>query len=169
MGAYKLDIGDRNHYLRWDGSALTVKGLISVDNLSAINADLGNITAGNIRGTRFQVGAGTDQDIFFEDSGIRLYDAASNYLRFYKLGVGDLYIYLTTNGVYLKNSNNFLKVQVGGSNYTWDFKSTGCFELPTLDSAPAATQGEFAYNATNDRPTFRNVSAWRHWVGVASW
>lgn len=48
-GAYKLNIGDTDNYLKWDGAILNVKGLVSVDALSAINADLGTCTAGIVK------------------------------------------------------------------------------------------------------------------------
>ncbi|MBA7495757.1 hypothetical protein ES702_06346 [subsurface metagenome] len=59
MGAYKLNIGDANHYLKWTGLKLEIKG---------------DMLAGTISGTRFNVGKGTDEDIYFEDSGVRMYD-----------------------------------------------------------------------------------------------
>ncbi len=45
---YKFNIGVASKYLKWDGAALTIKGLVSADALSALNADLGHITAGDI-------------------------------------------------------------------------------------------------------------------------
>jgi hypothetical protein len=62
-GAYKLNLGDSTKYLKWDGSALTIRGTlnadditagtigaarISVTNLAAISANLGTITAGSL-------------------------------------------------------------------------------------------------------------------------
>jgi len=52
---------------------------IDVTSLSAINATLGTVHSGTIYssliyGTRFRIGDGTDEDIYFEDSAIRMYD-----------------------------------------------------------------------------------------------
>ena len=49
VNKYKLNIGSLNNYIKWDGSALQIKG-------------------------RLNIGAGTDEDIYFEDSEIRMYD-----------------------------------------------------------------------------------------------
>lgn len=119
--------GDATHYIQWNGSTLTIKGLVSADALSVLNANLGTITAGNITlntsgyirssgktygaalagfylgyhstaykmdvgnasnwirwdGTslqikgRLSVGSATNEDIYFEDSAIRMYDFLS--------------------------------------------------------------------------------------------
>ena len=49
---YKIYIGNATNYFKWDGSALTIKG-------------------------RLNIGAGTNEDIYFEDSEIRMYDYLS--------------------------------------------------------------------------------------------
>lgn len=48
---------------------------ISVTSLSAINANLGTVTAGIINGAEFRVGGyGSDQEIYFKDSAVYMYD-----------------------------------------------------------------------------------------------
>ena len=61
-------------------------GSIYCTNLAAINALLGTVHSGTIYGTRFRVGGGSNEDIYFEDSGIRMYDAGSHVIVFYKSG-----------------------------------------------------------------------------------
>ncbi|MBA7555697.1 hypothetical protein ES705_48378 [subsurface metagenome] len=47
---------------------------------------------------------------------------------------------------------------------------TGALGLPPIWSAPSGGfQGSFAYNSANDRPTFHNIGAWRHWIGLSNW
>jgi len=47
---------------------------LSVTSLSAISATLGTVSAGTISGTRLKIGSGTNEDIYFEDSGIAKID-----------------------------------------------------------------------------------------------
>ncbi|GAI63373.1 unnamed protein product, partial [marine sediment metagenome] len=69
--------------------------------LRAINANIGNITAGTIRGVRFRIGGGTNEDIYFEDSGIRMYDAGGRTINIYKAGYKYLQLALgSTAGKY---------------------------------------------------------------------
>jgi hypothetical protein len=117
---------------------------LNVTTLSAITANLGTITAGVISGTRFNIGAGTDEDIYFMDSGIRLYDGGSAYLRFYKSGVGQFTLNLTSGAVRLM-ADGYMEItssvsptfiNVVGKNFY--FYSAGFFKLPTIASAPSA-------------------------------
>ena len=180
--------GDATHYIQWTGVALQVKGIVSADVLSAINANIGNITAGNIRGTRFQVGGGTNEDIYFEDSAIRMYDGISlNFreirLKYSTVDFGRFYYRKSSpyisglefvagsyKGIFQIQDDGDLFIGNKGASERWFiFRDHGTFVIPALASAPAGWQGSFAYNETDDRPCFYNVSAWRHWVGVAGW
>lgn len=160
MGAYKINIGDANHYLKWTGSKLEIKG---------------DILAGTISGTRFNVGGGVGEDIYFKDSGIRLSDAGNAYLYFTKPYYSSFYIHLSLDHTYiysfgqmhLKGATSPLNLMAGGRSL--NFYDTGELAFPLLTSAPAGAKGRFAYNSTNDRPAFHNVGAWRHWIGLASW
>lgn len=155
-GVTKLSIGSSTKYMKWDGVALTIKGLVSLDSLSVLNSNLGTITAGNItlntsgfiRTTgkdnyadttagfflgydggyklnignasnwlkwtgselqikgRLSVGGGTNEDIYFEDSTIRLYDFGAGG------GAG-------TKGVALRySSDDFLKIYYYPAGHT---------------------------------------------------
>jgi len=92
---YKLNIGDATKYLKWDGAALTIKGLVSSDALSALNADLGTITAGNITLNASGFIRTTGKDSYADtDAGFWLgYDIDK-----YKLNIGDATKYLKWNG-----------------------------------------------------------------------
>jgi len=72
---------------------------INVDNLASIKAILGTVHAGTIYGTRIRVGGGEDEDILFEDSGIRFYDVSSNHLRMYKSGLQYIDFFVGIGGV----------------------------------------------------------------------
>jgi len=248
MGAYKLNIGDATHYLKWDGAKLTIKGLvgdITLENTGFIRTSgkdtyadpdsgfwlgydvdryklnigdtnyylkwtgsllqiKGDMLAGTISGTRFNVGSESNEDIYFVDSGIHMYDFfASQYYRvgFKKdaltfcniynqtiLGVSSGIIFQAGSyfaGYRIQNDNrgfltvgNF-EIEINAAsdkliiapNSDKDFilYGTGELALPLLTSAPTGAKGRFAYNSTDDRPVFKNVGAWRHWVGVAGW
>jgi len=126
---FKLNIGDGENYLKWTGFKLEVKG---------------DILGGTISGTRLKVGGGTNEDIYFEDSGIRLYDANSNLLYFSKTGLTTLCITLTSTIAILRAVANNLQLESGiGSNvqfmagtlYTY-FYHTGQWQLPNLGADP---------------------------------
>ena len=99
-GAYKLNIGNGTDFLKWNGSNLSLHGSITITGGSGIasltdagdlatkdevaNTDLGTtiISGGYLRTDlikvkKLYVGGGTSEDIYFEDSHIRIYDAAS--------------------------------------------------------------------------------------------
>jgi hypothetical protein len=147
-------------------------GKINVDSLSAIKAILGTVHAGLIYGTRFRVGGGTDEDIYFEDSGIRLYDVSSNQLEFYKSGLGTLRLYFAA-GVRLYSSGTYVSFNPG--SYVFACKDTGTFNFPNVASAPAASEGEMAYNPDGgNNPRFVGYvgapdNAWGHWWLDAGW
>lgn len=118
---------------------------INVDNLAAIKAVLGTVHAGLIYGTRFRVGGGTNEDIYFEDSGIRLYDASSNTLRFYKSGLADLHIIPVSNGLGLGTSGSWFAI--GCPTRGLYFYNTGFLKMPSVASQPSLTgkSGSFIY------------------------
>ena len=175
-GAYKLNIGNNVKYLKWTGSALQVKGLVSLDSLSAINANLGNITAGNIQGTRFQVGAGTDQDIYFEDSGIRLYDASGTGLVFAKTGLESAFILLNASAVAFGALSapriEFYdddKTIINCVSKAFYFYNTGTIRLPALTSAPTAHQGDLSCNASASDWFSGYITDWEHFQTTEGW
>lgn len=128
-------------------AAGTITGTeITGTTLSAITANLGNITAGNIRGTRLQIGAGTNEDIYFEDSGIRLYDYGSNYLAMTKASNATLYFALAASGNVVQSSGNYLYLIAGTK--TFQCRNTGVFVIPRIANAPAAIDGACALKTT---------------------
>ena len=128
-------------------------GKINVDSLSAIQAILGTVHAGEIYGTRFRVGAGTDQDIYFEDSGIRLYDASGAGLVFAKAGLESGFILLNASGVVIGGldiprigflNDNTIALGAGSNNLI--FYSTGTLRLCQLETAPTAHVADLTYH-----------------------
>jgi len=82
------------------------------------------------------VGGGTNEDIYFEDSGVRLYDAGANYLRFYKADYEDFRIFLGNDGCRLLTSGNVIGLQLPAK--TLFFYNTGQLQLPNLASLPTS-------------------------------
>lgn len=117
MGAYKLNIGNATNWLKWTGSELQIKG-------------------------RLSVGANTNEDIFFEDSGIRLYDYGNRMLKFYKAGYSVFSIYLS-DYLRLESSTHFELVT---SNKAFMLYSTGTLQLPQLEIAPTAHVADLTYH-----------------------
>ena len=143
-----------------------IAGKISVDSLAAIEAVLGTVHAGTIYGTRFRVGGGTNEDIYFEDSGIRLFDSGSGIV--FKKDTSEFFrIFYTPLNVWIITDKDNINFSTPTKSFT--LFGTGALGLPPITDAPSGYQGLFAYNSSDDRPTFHNVSAWRHYLGVAGW
>ena len=118
-------------------AAHTITGTeITGNSLAAIRATLGSVTAGNIQGTRLQIGGGTDEDIYFEDSGIRMYDYGTNTIRIYKSGVGDFRVILNAGVLHLWTTADNLVLGPNGRYFT--FRQTGQLQLPQLSAAPTS-------------------------------
>ena len=137
-----------------------------------------NIRTGTLRAVRVQIGGGTDEDIYFEDSGIRLYDVGAQCINFYhgsyktlQVGLGSSLagICCTNGDLKLQAAFSGAKVIIAGLTKTFYFYDTGEIQYPLLTSAPTGAKGRFAYNSSDDYPAFRNASAWRHYVGLAGW
>ncbi|MCK4448129.1 MAG: hypothetical protein KAW56_13735, partial [Candidatus Marinimicrobia bacterium] len=199
-GVTKFSIGSSTKYLKWDGSALNIKGVVSLDALSVLNANLGNITAGNItlnssgfirtsgkdnyadttagfwlgydsgyklfigdannwlkwtgsalqiKG-RLSVGTETNEDIYFEDSEIKLYDFEGG------LGIGYKGIALkySTNQFFDVNWKFETGVKVGltletGNKITWGKVGTAGL-IESIDSENTVRLKFYTGGATND-------------------
>jgi len=128
-GAYKLNIGSAANWLKWDGSALQIKG-------------------------RLSVGSGTDEDIYFEDSGIRLYDATGAQVTFAKAGLASFSIYM--NPAYSEIITTTLKIYA--SEKISAFYSSGQLQLPTLADAPVSNN----YNGEIAVPTIGLLHNYHH-------
>ena len=145
---------------------------ITVSNLQSLSATLGTVHAGLIYGTRLKIGGGTNEDIYFEDSAIRMYDAISgNYKRIYfkysTLNFCQLTHYTTSNitSLYLfgtstyytlvKQSGSICGEVVTNSGYlnliagskTVRIYSAGFLQMPNVASQPSLTgkSGSFIY------------------------
>lgn len=164
----KLSIGSSAHWLKWNGEFLDIQGKINVG------------------------GLGTDDEIYFKDSGIYMYDHyVTNYRRigwkYSSLEFAELHYYTVGNGIAaltLKTGSHTIvigqgdngaigttanRMTIGAGSKELNFYDTGELQYPLLTSAPTGAKGRFAYNSTNDRPVFKNASAWRHYVGVSGW
>jgi len=122
-------------------------GKITVDSLAAINAILGTVHAGIIYGTRLRVGGGTSEDIYFEDSGIRLYDANDNTLLFSRTSYATLAIWLQSSEATLVTSEALGFRAYGNIYFTagsqvFHMYSTGQLQLPNLASLPTSNLAE---------------------------
>ena len=122
-------------------------GSIYCTNLAAINALLGTVHAGTIYGTRFRVGGGTNEDIYFEDSGIRLYDASSRSIDFYKSGYATFTITLYSSSYINLVSSSDLVIVAHSIPGVFRFYTTGTFQLPALASAPTGHNGGLAFRS----------------------
>jgi len=145
-------------------STIIVGGFIKTSLLTA-----NNIRVGELQAIRFRCGGGTNEDIYFEDSGIRLYDAGSNILNFYKSGLALVSMYFS-NGVRLYTSGDFVSLHAG--SYIFSCNNSGCFKFPSVVSAPAGAQGYMTYNDANDRFVGfigGSDNKWGHWLLSSGW
>ena len=160
-----------SHVTTINGGKITAYSIsadrISVTSLAAINATLGTVHAGLIYGTRIQVGGGTNEDIYFEDSGIRLYDGGSNQLWFTRSGLAWLGLYFS-NGIRIYTDGSFVSLNAG--SYIFACKSTGTFKMPSLSSAPAGAAGDYAYKSVSPyQMMFFNGSGWEYALDGSGW
>lgn len=126
-GVSKLSIGSSTNWLKWTGSALEIKG-------------------------RLSVGANTNEDIYFEDSGIRFYDALGMGLVFAKAGLESGFILLNASAVAFGGLSipriefyDDNKIILNAISNALTFYSTGKLRFPTLSSAPSGgAEGDVA-------------------------
>lgn len=144
---------------------------LSVTTLSSITATLGTITSGAIYGTRFYVGGGTNEDIYFMDSGIRFYDAGGNTINLYKSGYKYVQFALgSTAGIF--SSDGKIQIIGGGnielfaSSQIFYFKTNGVIKLPILSSAPSGVAGDFC-RETSKLHIYYN--GWRYINSDSGW
>lgn len=189
---YKLNIGNATDYLKWTGSAIQIK---SSGALSNINVNLGTITAGIIDGAKFKVGGyGSDQEIYFKDSSVWMYDDLDGTKKKIGWKYGDLkfgeFFYNTvgrTHFVLRSGASAYSTVLYSRASDNTGFvfilgpadqmpcwirlNKQGHIVLSAVATAPTTnvTMGSFSYNSAQDRPVFRNNTAWRHWEGTSGW
>ena len=181
---YKLYIGDASEYLKWDGSDLTIKGSITITGGSGIASltDAGdlatldavgtsqidttvisggkiitglltatNIRTGTLRSVRIQVGAGTDEDIYFEDSGMIMRDGGNKAIVIEKSGYKTLQFLLTSTYTRVAGGSGYLvldadsHVLIEASSANFYFHTTKTLQFPACGStAPTAHLADFA-------------------------
>jgi len=148
---YKLNIGDADHFLKWNGVLLDIQGKLHVG------------------------GLGTNDEIYFKDSGITLYDLGSTNIRFYKSATQymDFDLGASVHGIYAKQPLNLasysspIKIIVDGRNFY--FYSGGDFKLPSLTSSPTAHEGAIAYNSADNRLCIFAGGQWKHFDMTVGW
>jgi len=154
-------------------------GKINVTNLAAITATLGTVSAGLISGTRLRVGGGTNEDIYFEDSGMRMYDVGGQCVNLYKsgyktlqFGVGGAYagVFVTDGDLKLQAAFAGAKVMIAGLTKTFYFYDTGTLQLPVLTSQPTAHSGDItSTNEGGDTRISFYVTSWQHCQDSGGW
>jgi len=120
-----------------------------------------NIRVGYLRAVQFRCGGGTDEDIYFEDSGIRMYDALSgvykriywqygavNFARLsYKSDTGHSWFYLVSGAydVHLTQQGDLAairttgrKIQLGAGTAELQVYTTGQVSIPNKADAPTS-------------------------------
>ena len=147
---------------------------INVTSLSAIEAILGTVHAGTIYGTRFRVGGETNEDIYFEDSGVRMYDAGNRTINIYKSGYKYIQLALGSTAGVISTDGELQISGVGSmefwiSPYTFYLYSTGTLRLPNLSSAPTGHTGGVAFTDADERLKLYTQGAWRHILSSAGW
>ena len=144
---YKFNIGNATNWLKWNGSALEIKG-------------------------RLSVGSATNEDIYFEDSGISFYDSGGRILRFYKSGYSFINIVLESGYGAIATSGNTFAIGASAGTLFY-FRDPGTIQLPALTSAPTAFNGACAFKSGTDVPVrwyASNDSAWHRWTfSTAGW
>lgn len=141
-------------YVQWNGTNLTIIGALSV-------------SSATIRG-RLTVGGGTNEDIYFEDSGIRMYDYGTTTIRFYKAGVADFKVILNAGVLHLWTDEVNLTLGVDGTYFI--YRKTGQLQLPTLAGAPIANNanGQIAAHAVGWLRNYFN-GAWYKLDVTSGW
>jgi hypothetical protein len=143
---YKIYIGNATNYFKWTGSALQIKG---------------DLLGGVIDGAELRIGgSGSDQEIYFKDSAVYMYDFLDGYAAGYKglalkysterffdvnyngesaiafVRVGNAYaqMFLESGLAVFGTTENILALATFDKDFY--FHSTGQFWLPNLASDP---------------------------------
>jgi len=158
------------------GTTIIDGGYIKTSLLTATN-----IRTGTLRAVRIQVGGGTNEDIYFEDSGIRFYDGSGSGLIFYKSGLQSYFINMgasaiSTGGVGISRTEYYSddKIILNCVSNAFYFYPTGTFTLPRLTNAPTAHDGDCALKDAAVQSSLHiyvaSASNWYHSTDtVAGW
>jgi hypothetical protein len=139
-----------------------------------------NIRTGYLSTVQFRCGGGTNEDIYFEDSGIRLYDASSNELIFARSGYSSLEIWLqnstraniVSGGQLGLIGGSYVYVLASAKAYT--FHKTGTLQFPSLSSAPTAHEGDVCVHDEDTSDDGENIEyyingAWLYTQDSGGW
>jgi len=149
-------------------STIIIGGFIKTSLLTA-----NNIRVGTLQSVRFNCGGGTNEDIYFEDSGIRLFDV-NMYgligLRFYKSGYAYTGIVLAAGAVEIGSSailylSGSSKVSLYATSRELAFYNTGTLQLPVLSSAPSAHSGDLALQCSGSGDGDNRLHYYSPYVG----
>lgn len=121
---------------------------IDVTSLSAITATLGTVHSGTIYGTRFYVGKNTNEDIYFSDSGVRMYDSGGQCINITKTGYDILQFSISSSSVAIGNNSSYGDMEIFSSGPSGEirfrhyldgmlmrFLYTGVLVLPRLSTS----------------------------------
>lgn len=177
-GVSKFSIGSPTHYLKWTGSVLDIRGMLTVG------------------------GSGTEDEIYFKDSTVWMYDLVEGTRKRIGWRYGDMnYAFLSydnvtghvwlhfnmSDGAYLwytlqpdmgalKTSRNELWIGAGdagkGAASWMRIYKTGQFALEGQESAPATNNffGELAFRAGQTTTALKvYTNAWRQLTAQGSW
>ncbi|MBA7540660.1 hypothetical protein ES705_32959 [subsurface metagenome] len=112
---------------------------------SLLTAD--NIRTGTLDAVRIKVGYGTNEDILFKQSGIRLYDAGSNNI-FFTAANSSLTFNFGSN--YVKVRSMVERLYLSNASKTLVFYDTGALQHCSVWYAPSGHQGDMIYNDQDD-------------------
>jgi len=119
-----------------------------------------------IKVKKVYVGGGTNEDIYFEDSGVRMYDYGGRAIFLYKSGYKNLQFKLSSStvaqigsdGIFVLAGNG--QTHIAASGTSWIHHSTGQLQLPNLGSNPSGVAGGICM--VNNQLKYWNGSSWEN-------
>ncbi|GAG65081.1 unnamed protein product, partial [marine sediment metagenome] len=120
-----------------------------------------------IKVRKIYVGGGVDEDIHFEDSGVRFYDVGNRSMRFSKSGYAEFTITLVDSNYIRLNSSADLLIVASSSGFR--FRTTGTLTLPSVTSAPTGHTGDIVFDDNDEQLKIFTKGAWRHITTDAGW
>ena len=146
-------------------STIIIGGFIKTSLLTATN-----IRTGTLRSVRIQIGGGTNEDIYFEDSGVRMYDAGGRTINIYKAGYKYLQLALGgTAGVLNTDGKLQLsgvgRIELWASSRIFHLHSTGTLQIPYLTSQPSAHSGDLALKCSGGGDSDNRMHYYSPYVG----
>jgi len=180
---YKLNIGNATNYLKWTGSVLQIKG---------------DLLSGIIDGAELRVGGnGSNQEIYFKDSQLYLYDyyvseyyrlairrEDTDYFRFYHWTGGNSVLEARAGSVtsliaginmgVLKNVYDIYSIILNlvPNSDTKEFTlfGTGTLKFPGHTDAPSAHIGDLAYKSVSPYQfLFYSGAGWEYFLDGSGW